>query len=249
MHRTLKSLPFLLILCILFLLSGCASLQTSSSNGRIYGEAMAKAKDGAVQQNIPPENMGPPSFYPDNEDHRIYKLPYTAGKAFECMDGYFSDPMGHPVWSDHPDYSLDFRMPEGEPILAARGGVVLKIVNPTKPGEEGESNRLYIGRIDTLADGRSAWTKETYEHIRNDVPVKVGDTVKQGQLIAFNSNSGCFHMHLHFEVNMENQQGHSLKELGGDGRTITSIPTPFLEIRRKGGYPVLGEYWISKNEP
>jgi murein DD-endopeptidase MepM/ murein hydrolase activator NlpD len=238
-----------LVTILFFFITDCAGIKSHGLNGRIYGEAMTKAKNEAVQQDIPLENLGPQSFYPEQPAQRIYKLPYAADKAFECMDGYFSDPMGHPVWSDHPDYSLDFRMPEGEPILAARGGVVLKIVNLTKPGERGESNRLYIGRIDTLADGRAVWTKETYEHIRNDVPVKVGDTIKQGQLIAYNSNSGCFHMHLHFEVNMENQQGHSLKELGGDGRTITSVPTPFVEVNRKGGYPVLGEYWTSANRP
>jgi murein DD-endopeptidase MepM/ murein hydrolase activator NlpD len=160
------------------------------------------------------------------------------------MDGYFSDPMGHPVWSDHPDYSLDFRMPEGEPILAARDGVVLSIHK--RPGE---SNRLIIGRPDTLPGGQIVRTEDTYEHISPDIPVAKGDTIRQGQLIAYNSNSGCFHMHLHFEVNMEGKQGHSLKELGGDGRTFTSIPTPFAEVARRGGYPVLGEYWTSQNKP
>jgi murein DD-endopeptidase MepM/ murein hydrolase activator NlpD len=165
------------------------------------------------------------------------------------MDGYFSDPMGHPVWSDHPDYSLDFRMPEGEPILASRAGIVTKIVAKTPPQVKGTSNYLVISRNDTLSDGRVVKTKDTYEHIRQDIPVAVGDTIEQGDIIAYNSNSGCFHMHLHFEVNIEGHEGVSLKKIGGDGRTFTSIPTPYVEVERTGGYPVLGEYWVSKNVP
>jgi murein DD-endopeptidase MepM/ murein hydrolase activator NlpD len=228
------------------------SFALAQENGRAYGKSMQADLSSRVQQVIPETNLGPASFYPVDPSKRLYRMPYAAGKSFEMRDGYFSDPLGHPIWSDHPDYSLDFTMPDGEPILAARSGKVLKVHDKDTacgPGSP-DGNYLEIGRLDTARDGKLVMTKDFYQHVRHGILVKVGDVVAQGQVIAFTSCTGCSprHPHLHFEVNMEGHQGISAKTLGGDGRTFTSIPTPFVEIKRAGGYPVLGEFWTSENK-
>jgi murein DD-endopeptidase MepM/ murein hydrolase activator NlpD len=243
----MKNIILVVVCSALVILSAITFSAKSERPGRLYGSAMREKLHEVAEQTVPGPNKGPSYLYPADPSKRRYRLPWQAGKKFEMMDGYFSDPMGHPVWSDHPDYSFDFRMPEGEPILAARAGRVAKIHNQTLPGQKGDANYVVIEREDTLDNGKPVVSRDWYEHVRYDMPVKKGDRVDQGQIIAYNSNSGCFHMHLHFEVNLKGHEGRSVTALGGDGRKITSIPTPFAEVDRKGGYPVLGEYWASQN--
>src|SRR5690348_6109735 len=64
---------------------------------------------------------------PDSEvryDHFLYELPYLMGERFCIAQGYGG------TYSHSGDAfdSIDFRMPEGTPICAARGGIVYHVV-------------------------------------------------------------------------------------------------------------------------
>jgi murein DD-endopeptidase MepM/ murein hydrolase activator NlpD len=182
--------------------------------------------------------LGPPYFYPSDPAHRLYKLPFAAGKTVLMEDGYWDDPLGHPSWTGHTDYSLDFTMPENEPVLAARAGRVLTIVNPeTTCGRAGaDGNSMVIGRLDSVPavnanwQAKKFWSRDLYLHIAKNVPVAVGQWVEQGQVIAYNSCTGqggtTPPFHVHFEVNCD---GH----VSGVG---PSVPTPFVESTEKDGY-------------
>jgi murein DD-endopeptidase MepM/ murein hydrolase activator NlpD len=87
-------------------------------------------------------------------------------------------------------------MPIGSPIIAARSGEVIHVVevhdNGTrKPGEE---NVVVIKHTDG--------TFARYYHLTKDgVIVRVGERVKQGQKIALSGDSGASAgPHLHFDV-------------------------------------------------
>ena len=55
-----------------------------------------------------------------HDDEHIYRFPYESGKSFGVLQGYGSR-FSH---TGREQYSVDFNMPEGTPVLAARGGIV-----------------------------------------------------------------------------------------------------------------------------
>jgi murein DD-endopeptidase MepM/ murein hydrolase activator NlpD len=214
-----------------------------------------------ADQEIPPQNYGPPYFYPENPAERLYKLPWTSGKSFRTWDGYGSEPGG----SHHPDYSVDFGTPEGEPVLAARGGTVSvaygvdTICNiPTSQG-----NKVIIMNTDSMPDSTapSGWRKarvlDLYLHIQKTIPVKAGHKVKQGQLLGYSSCTGQDGgvSHIHFKSYIDNSLefiGYYVHNGWFDSRPdyfFSSIPTPFVEVtNRPNGLPEQNDYLTSQNE-
>jgi murein DD-endopeptidase MepM/ murein hydrolase activator NlpD len=205
-----------------------------------------------ADQLIPPGNEGPPYFYPDSAKDRLYKLPWTKGKSFATGDGYGSEPGG----SHHPDYSVDFNMPDHEPILASRGGRVTTIRNADSVCNISTSigNIVMVSNTDSVRDSTKAsgWryvtVRDSYLHINRDVPVKLGDFVKQGQVIAYVSCTGQDggSPHLHFRTFQPNHQGEFPDVTAG--YYFESIPTPFLECtRHPNGLAEQGDLMVSQN--
>ncbi|AKA35501.1 M23 family metallopeptidase [Flagellimonas lutaonensis] len=122
-----------------------------------------------------------------------YHLPFEKNKAFEVIQGYNGD------FSHKNQYAIDFEMPKGTKVCAARDGVVVKVIdsnNISCPSEECKKfgNQVLIYHEDgTFAD---------YSHIKfKGAKVKVGDDVKKGRVIAESGNVGYSDgPHLHFMV-------------------------------------------------
>ncbi|WP_218599604.1 M23 family metallopeptidase [Polaribacter sp. NJDZ03] len=123
----------------------------------------------------------------------IYNLPFKKGKKFKVSQGY------NGTITHQKKNALDFLMPIGTDIYAAREGVVIKVVDHntktcvTKGCLE-FNNYILIYHLDgTFSD---------YVHIdTNSASVKPGDKVAKGQLIAKSGNIGwSTGPHLHFEV-------------------------------------------------
>ncbi len=120
-----------------------------------------------------------------------YDLPYEKGAAHAIHQGY------NGKLSHQNENALDFTMPEGTRILAARGGVVVKVVehntqNCLKPECKDYNNYILICHSDgTFAE---------YVHLLHQgARVKPGDAVRQGDLIALSGNTGwTTGPHLHF---------------------------------------------------
>ena len=66
-----------------------------------------------------------PTSVRDLDDDVIYELPYISEATFRVSQGYG----GNYSHTEDSYFSIDFRMPEGTPICASRGGVVYRVIN------------------------------------------------------------------------------------------------------------------------
>lgn len=121
-----------------------------------------------------------------------YILPYPEGTGYKLLQGY-NGPYGH---KGHAEFGYDFQMRIGSPVIAARGGEVIKVVENNSDGTRvpGEENVVVIKH----SDG----TFGRYYHLTKDgALVTAGDKVVRGARIALSGNSGASAgPHLHFDV-------------------------------------------------
>ena len=94
--------------------------------------------------------------------------------------------------------AIDFIVPKGTEVYAAADGEVIEIKDDSKksgfdPKYWYDGNYIVIRHNGELTE---------YEHLKyKGVVVKVGEKVKQGQLIGYSGGTGyCIKPHLHFEV-------------------------------------------------
>lgn len=137
-----------------------------------------------------------------------YRLPYAEGAAFPLMqscDGSFSH-------TGLDRYALDFFMPIGTPIHAARAGRVVAVKDSSNRGGPTEDYRK-DGNFVVIehADG----TLAQYFHLsQGGALVEAGERVTRGQRIALSGNTGLSTgPHLHFDV-----------VKGGLGRRSETLP-------------------------
>lgn len=130
-------------------------------------------------------------------DGSTYRLPFAAGGRHRLIQGHrgaFSHQAG--TINEH---ALDWSMPEGTPVLAARDGVVVSVRQDSDHGG-GNANFKQCGNYVAIrhADG----TYAEYLHLQvNSARVRLGDTVRTGQLLARSGNTGFTTTpHLHFVV-------------------------------------------------
>ena len=125
-------------------------------------------------------------------DSAWYALPYPSTVSRKLIQGN-NGPYGH---TGAAAFAFDFVMPIGSPVLAARGGEVVKIEERFNDGTRtpGQENFVVIRH----ADG----TFGRYYHLTtNGALVDSGSTVKRGDLIGRSGNSGASAgPHLHFDV-------------------------------------------------
>ncbi|WP_252273716.1 peptidoglycan DD-metalloendopeptidase family protein [Pseudomonas subflava] len=120
-----------------------------------------------------------------------YPLPWLGGpfKLTQGANGKYSHftPKGR--------YAMDIAMPEGTPIVASRGGVVVK----TENHQSGRGNNPSGNFVRILHDDG---TMGVYLHLmRNSVMVREGQRIEAGTRIARSGNTGnSTGPHLHFVV-------------------------------------------------
>lgn len=127
-----------------------------------------------------------------NKQHQ-YDLPYQKGESFYISQGYFGE------FSHHGSRALDFEMPIGASVCAARGGTVIEVVEHHDKGCGTEKCEAYSNYLLIMhSDGTIA----EYTHLKkNGAKVKKGDAVKQGEVIGYSGNTGwSTGPHLHFLV-------------------------------------------------
>lgn len=128
----------------------------------------------------------------DNLDTYIYDLPFKEGTSHKIVQGYGG------MFSHKNKAALDFNMPEGTPVYAAREGIIYSFKDDSDeggpfPGYQRKANYIIIKH----SDGSFG----CYWHLqKNGVIVKKG-TVTKGQLIGYCGRTGFVLLpHLHFAV-------------------------------------------------
>lgn len=123
----------------------------------------------------------------------LYNLPYNKNETHRLVQGYFS------TLSHKERAALDFKMKRGTPVLAARGGVVVRV---KEDGDKGGWNKKYRPYGNVIVIQHADSSRAGYWHLQlNGALVNVGDTVLQGQHIGYSGKTGyTLFPHLHFLV-------------------------------------------------
>jgi murein DD-endopeptidase MepM/ murein hydrolase activator NlpD len=131
----------------------------------------------------------------DHDDDYMYRLPYGDEADYPVLQSYGS----HFTHTGVEYYTIDFAMPEGTPVLAAREGVVVRVdvshsTGCLRPACAQLANVVVIQH----SDG----TLGRYFHLQEGgALVEEGQDVARGQVIALSGNTGYTNTpHLHFGV-------------------------------------------------
>lgn len=145
------------------------------------------------------------------DDSCVYQLPYAPGHKFKVTQGY----NGKYSHTGSNQYAIDWQMPVGTLVYAARDGIVVRTKDDSnKGGGSMAYDRCNNYVLIRHADG----TLGHYCHLqKGGVLVKVGQTVTAGEPIAHSGNTGfSTGPHLHFCVFMTR-----------NGRERVSLPVKF----------------------
>ncbi len=142
-----------------------------------------------------------------------YGLPYPAGEAYLIWQG----PAGAFSHGEPGSrYAVDFSMPLGSEVAAARGGVVIGVIqkNPDNQDENPAPPSMANEILVLHSDG----TMGVYAHLTTGgAKVSFGQSVRRGEVIGFSGNSGYSRgPHLHFAI------------LGYQEGRCVSVPFGFL---------------------
>jgi murein DD-endopeptidase MepM/ murein hydrolase activator NlpD len=128
-----------------------------------------------------------------HDDRARYRLPYPAEIPRICSQG-----VGGPTHRGAVRHAFDFVMPQDTPILAARAGEVLCVVDGFGPGDYSERSRYEANAVMVLHDDG---TVAEYAHLRAGIAVKPGQRVETGDVLGHCGRSGYANgPHLHFAV-------------------------------------------------
>jgi murein DD-endopeptidase MepM/ murein hydrolase activator NlpD len=129
----------------------------------------------------------------DNDTSYVYSLPYPQETSHLLLQGYNSQ------LSHKKRLGLDFKMKKGSLVTAARGGVVVRVVeNFTRGG----ISKKYLSKANQIVIRHVDGSQAYYGHLQyQGVFVNTGDSVKQGSVIAKSGSTGYSATpHLHFTV-------------------------------------------------
>ena len=153
-----------------------------------------------------------------HDDNCVYSLPYAAGQAYAVSQAY-----GGAFSHTGPEkYAIDWKMPEGTPVHAARDGVVVALRDDSDLGGPDRSFEACANYI--LIEHRDG-TIGNYAHLRkHGTKVTVGQQIEAGALIGFSGNTGFSSgPHLHFSV-FKTKDGRERESVPIRFRTNTGIP-------------------------
>lgn len=180
--------------------------------------------------------MSYPPVDPKTLTH-VYAFPFPHGAKYMIAQGY----NGRSTHQGQSRYALDFDLELGEPIHAARGGIVVEVKEDSNIGgpsaafaEDGNYVLIFHEEDGTFAN---------YVHLmQNGSVVQVGQRVNTGDLIGYAGATGqATGPHLHFSIQGFDAQGNFMtipvKFLGHDGRPVDPVEGKYYYANHPGGEP------------
>jgi murein DD-endopeptidase MepM/ murein hydrolase activator NlpD len=166
----------------------------------------------------------------DHDDAYLYRLPYGDDASFRIIQGYGAK-LSH---RGAERFTLDFGMPVGTPVHAARDGLVVFVEDSHDAGcAREECGRLANFVVVLHSDGT---TGEYFHLARGSARVAVGERVERGQWLARSGNTGFSTApHLHFGVYRT-----------GRDRTTESLAVRFQTRAGAVSNPRSGAYYLNR---
>jgi murein DD-endopeptidase MepM/ murein hydrolase activator NlpD len=155
--------------------------------------------------------------------HYRYRLPFRKGTIVRVTQ----EPNG--VLTTHRDalsrYGVDFSVPLGTPVHAARAGTVIEIRDNFN---EGRLDRKLVEKTNLVSIIHSDGTFAQYAHLApNSIPVRPGERVEKGQMIGKSGKTGfAGGPHLHFDLR---------RARIGENGTVKQESLPFAFFNQKSG--------------
>ena len=132
------------------------------------------------------------SKYTEQVDSYVYELPFAKNASFRVVQGYGGK------FSHKNKAALDFAMPVGTPVHAARGGEIFSYKDDSDAG--GPFSK-YSRKANYIMIRHDDGSYGCYWHLQKDGVVVKKGKVKKGQLIGYSGNTGfVLRPHLHFAV-------------------------------------------------
>ncbi len=130
-----------------------------------------------------------------HNNNYVYKIP--VGDTYKVMQGY------NGTFSHQDKKALDFDVPIGSKVFAARDGVVIDL---KEDSDKGCTDASCMGKANFILIYHDDGTIGSYFHLeKNGAIVVKNQRVKKGDQIGYSGNTGwCAKPHLHFEVYTEN---------------------------------------------
>jgi murein DD-endopeptidase MepM/ murein hydrolase activator NlpD len=151
-----------------------------------------------------------------HDSEALYRLPFRDGEAYAITQAHGSKLTSHNNRENL--YAIDFAMPRGAAVVAARGGIVIDV---TLRHQEGGFDPSFLDKANTIAIAHDDGTVAEYAHLSPGPElVKPGQRVAAGDMLGYSGNTGYSSgPHLHFIVS---------KPAVVDGKvTRTSLPVTF----------------------
>ncbi|MFN8552463.1 MAG: M23 family metallopeptidase [Candidatus Obscuribacterales bacterium] len=127
----------------------------------------------------------------------VYALPYRKGEHYKVSQGYFGN-FSHQKGTNY-EYAIDFVMPEGTPVCAARDGIVIGSYGDSTVGG---NDKKYEFCANVVSVKHSDGSYARYVHLQpHGNLARVGQVVRKGDQIGLSGKTGfADRPHLHFCV-------------------------------------------------
>lgn len=150
------------------------------------------------------------SYQAEHDPAALYRVPWMDGRTFVIGQAPGGNITTH-LWPSSRE-AIDITMPEGTPIVAARGGVVFQAISEHNVGR---LDKALWGKANLVRVLHDDGTIGNYLHLMHQgVAVQEGEAVRAGKLLGYAGSTGfSAGPHLHFAVTRVVREGEGFGEV------------------------------------